>query len=75
MFTDGAGTDVSIVGTSHILDLSIRAAEELEEEGISVEVVDLRSLSRWIEAIIMKPSRKPANFWLSIQDRTWRRVC
>jgi pyruvate dehydrogenase E1 component beta subunit len=38
------GTDVTIVATSSQVLKSLKAAEDLEKEGISVEVVDLRSL-------------------------------
>ncbi|MCB0403322.1 MAG: hypothetical protein KDD51_00955 [Bdellovibrionales bacterium] len=69
------GTDVSIVGTSHILDLSIRAADELEEEGISVEVVDLRSIKPLDEEIIVETVKKTGK--LLVVDTGWERggVC
>ena len=38
------GTDVTIVATLLMLDRALQAAEKLEEEGISAEVVDLRWL-------------------------------
>ena len=38
------GTDLSIVTYSRMLDLSLRAAQQLDEQGISAEVIDLRSL-------------------------------
>jgi pyruvate dehydrogenase E1 component beta subunit len=38
------GSDVTIVTYSKMLDFSNRAAEQLEKEGIDVEIVDLRSL-------------------------------
>ena len=39
-----AGTDVTLVTWSHMTLKSLQAAEELEAEGISVEVIDLRTL-------------------------------
>jgi pyruvate dehydrogenase E1 component beta subunit len=39
------GTDVTLVTWSHMVLKSLQAAEELAAEGISVEVVDLRTLS------------------------------
>jgi pyruvate dehydrogenase E1 component beta subunit len=39
-----AGTDVTLVAWSHMVLKSLQAAEELAGEGVSVEVVDLRSL-------------------------------
>ncbi len=38
------GTDVTIVSYSKMLQVSLRAAEQLAAEGISAEVVDLRTL-------------------------------
>ncbi len=38
------GKDVTIVTYSKMLDVSIKAADELSKEGIEVEIVDLRSL-------------------------------
>jgi pyruvate/2-oxoglutarate/acetoin dehydrogenase E1 component len=38
------GRDVTIVTYSHMLTISLRAAEELARQGIEAEVVDLRSL-------------------------------
>ena len=38
------GTDVTIVGFSRILNWCMEAAQQLEKEGISVEVINLRSI-------------------------------
>ena len=38
------GNDLTIVTYSRMLDLSLRAAEQLAEKGITAEVIDLRSL-------------------------------
>lgn len=38
------GTDVTVVATQQILTRSLAAAEELEAEGISVEIIDPRTL-------------------------------
>ena len=39
-----AGTDVTLVAWSHMVLKSLQAAEELARDGVSVEVIDLRSL-------------------------------
>ena len=39
-----AGSDVTIVTYSKMLEKSLKAAEELENDGIDVEIVDLRTL-------------------------------
>jgi pyruvate dehydrogenase E1 component beta subunit len=38
------GSDVSIVAIGYMVDLALTAAEELEKEGISAEVIDPRTL-------------------------------
>ena len=38
------GRDVTLIAISYVVHLALKAAEELEKEGISVEVVDPRSL-------------------------------
>ena len=38
------GTDVTVVAFSRMMDLALRAADQLAEEDISAEVVDLRTL-------------------------------
>jgi pyruvate dehydrogenase E1 component beta subunit len=38
------GTDVTIVAYSRMMQVSLRAAAQLEEQGISAEVIDLRTL-------------------------------
>ncbi|GGE05870.1 pyruvate dehydrogenase subunit beta [Aureimonas endophytica] len=39
-----AGADVTLVASSRMVHESLKAAEELAEEGVSAEVIDLRSL-------------------------------
>jgi pyruvate dehydrogenase E1 component beta subunit len=38
------GSDVTIVTYSKMLDISLKAADEISKEDIQVEIVDLRSL-------------------------------
>ena len=38
------GSDITIVAYSSMVDQSLRAAKELEKEGIQAEVIDVRSL-------------------------------
>lgn len=42
-----AGADVTIVGASYMTVEAVRAAERLERDGISAEVIDLRGISPW----------------------------
>jgi len=52
------GKDVTIVGYARMSVLSLQAAEELAKEGISCEVVDLRTLSPLDTATIVDSARK-----------------
>jgi len=52
------GTDVTIVAYSRMTILSLQAAEELEKEGISCEVVDLRTLAPLDTATFLESVKK-----------------
>jgi pyruvate dehydrogenase E1 component beta subunit len=52
------GSDVTIVAYSRMTILALQAAESLEKEGISCEVVDLRSLSPLDDATILDSVKK-----------------
>ena len=52
------GNDVSIVTVGRMVHLALEAAEMLAKEGISVEVVDLRSLSPLDEAAVLRSVQK-----------------
>ncbi len=41
------GTDVTVVSASRLVNESLKAADLLSKEGISVEVVDLRTIQPW----------------------------
>jgi pyruvate/2-oxoglutarate/acetoin dehydrogenase E1 component len=53
-----AGTDVTLVSWSHMVLKSLQAAEQLASEGISVEVVDLRTLSPMDTTTVLESVRK-----------------
>jgi pyruvate dehydrogenase E1 component beta subunit len=52
------GTDVTIAGVSHAIELAAQAATILESEGIDAEVVDLRTVKPLDEAIVLESLRK-----------------
>lgn len=52
------GTDVSIITYAATVWKSLEAAEELEKEGVSVEVIDLRSLSPMDDEAIVSTVKK-----------------
>jgi len=53
-----AGTDVTLVAWSHMVVKALVAAEELAKEGISAEVIDLRTLVPLDEACILDSVRR-----------------
>lgn len=52
------GTDISVVTYGAMVWTALEAAEELEKEGISLEVVDLRSLLPYDEETVLESVRK-----------------
>lgn len=64
-----AGTDISIVATSFMAYEAVHAAEELEKEGISAEVVDLRSIRPLDEPTILDSVKKTGR--LIVADTSW----
>ncbi|HEY8422737.1 MAG TPA: alpha-ketoacid dehydrogenase subunit beta [Thermoclostridium sp.] len=52
------GDDITIVGISYMLVEALKAAEKLQEAGISAEVVDLRSLKPFDEELLIKSVEK-----------------
>jgi pyruvate/2-oxoglutarate/acetoin dehydrogenase E1 component len=52
------GSDLSIVAFGRMVDVSLTAAQTLEKEGVSAEVIDLRSLQPLDEDLILESVRK-----------------
>ncbi len=64
------GKDVTIVGISYMVIEALRAAEELQEEGCSAEVIDPRTLKPLDEKIILESVKKTGR--LVIADTDWK---
>jgi pyruvate dehydrogenase E1 component beta subunit len=64
------GKDVTVVATSYMVHEAMKAAESLEEGGIDVEVVDLRSLKPLDENLLLESVRKTGR--LAITDGGWK---
>jgi len=64
------GKDVTVVATSYMVFEASKAAESLEDEGIDVEVVDLRSLKPLDENLLFESVKKTGR--LVIADATWK---
>jgi pyruvate dehydrogenase E1 component beta subunit len=52
------GSDVTVVTHSRVVDEALMAAESLAARGISVEVIDLRTISPWDRQTVLESSRK-----------------
>jgi 2-oxoisovalerate dehydrogenase E1 component len=66
-----AGTDVTVLATMAMVPRALAAAQDLEKEGISVEVVDPRTLWPLDEALILDSVRKTHR--LVIAHEAWTR--
>jgi len=66
-----SGADVTIVAYSYMVPMSLRAAERLAEEGIDVEVVDLRSVDPIDEETVLSSVKKTHR--LVIVQEVWRK--
>lgn len=64
------GRDVTLAATSYMTLEALRAAEMLSEQGISAEVIDLRSLRPLDEEAILRSVRKTGR--LVVADTGWR---
>jgi len=64
------GSDVTVVATSYMVHEAMSAAENLEKEGIDIEVVDLRSLKPLDENLIFDSVKKTGR--LVIADGGWK---
>jgi pyruvate dehydrogenase E1 component beta subunit len=64
------GKDVTLVSTSYMVVESVKASEELEKEGVQVEIIDLRSVKPMDEALLFESVRKTGR--LVIVDGSWK---
>ena len=63
------GSDVTIVGYARMAVVAMRAAEQLESQGISAEVVDLRTLSPLDSDTVLESVRKTGR--AVVVEETW----
>ncbi len=64
-----AGTDVTIVSFNKMMKVALGAAEELAKEGISAEVIDLRTIRPMDHTTILESIKKTNR--LVIVDESW----
>jgi pyruvate dehydrogenase E1 component beta subunit len=65
-----AGTDVSLIGVSYMAAKAREAAAELTLQGVSAEVIDLRSLKPWDQETVLQSVRKTGR--AVVCDPGWR---
>ncbi|MCS7176132.1 MAG: thiamine pyrophosphate-dependent enzyme [Candidatus Kapabacteria bacterium] len=63
------GTDVTVVAYGTAVHWALQAAEEVAAEGISVEVVDLRSLAPWDKKTVLDSVRKTNRVIVAHEDK------
>jgi pyruvate/2-oxoglutarate/acetoin dehydrogenase E1 component len=64
------GKDVTLAAISYMAAESMKASEELEKEGIGVEVIDLRSVKPLDETLLFESVRKTGR--LVVTDGGWK---
>jgi len=64
------GKDVTVVATSYMVHEAIKASENLDREGIDVEVLDLRSLKPLDENLLLTSVKKTGR--LIVVDGGWK---
>lgn len=64
------GRDITIVSVSYLVGESLKAAEDLEKENISAEVIDLRTIKPLDIDLILKSIKKTGR--LLIVDGAWK---
>jgi pyruvate/2-oxoglutarate/acetoin dehydrogenase E1 component len=62
------GTDATIVATLYMVHKALNAAKELEEQGVSVEVVDPRTLTPLDKKAILKSVKKTGRLVIVSED-------
>lgn len=63
------GKEITIVADSLMVQEAMKAAERLEKEGISAEVIDLRSIKPWDEELVYQSVLKTGR--LLVADTAW----
>ena len=66
------GGDITVITTGRMAHESLKAAEELAGEGISLEVIDLRTLVPWDRETVLESVKKTGR--ILITHETWRRA-
>jgi pyruvate dehydrogenase E1 component beta subunit len=63
------GDDITVVAVSHMALEAFRACALLEQQGIDVDLIDLRSVRPWDEALVLESVKKTGR--LLVADTSW----
>ena len=66
--THREGDDVSVITWGAMVYTADEAAKQLEEDGVSVEIVDLRSVMPWDKAAVLESARKTSKVLVLHED-------
>jgi len=66
--THRAGTDISVITWGAMVYTAEEAAEQLDADGVSVEIVDLRSVMPWDKAAVLESVRKTSKALVLHED-------
>ena len=64
------GNDVSLISFSHTMHVAAKAVDEIEKEGISVELIDLRSIKPYDKDLLLETIQKTGR--AVIVDGSWK---
>ncbi len=64
------GSDITLVSSAHMTIESLKAVQELKKEGISVELIDLRTIKPFDLPTILKSVKKTKR--LIVADMSWK---
>lgn len=64
------GTDLTLVATSYMLVEAVRAAKVLAVDGVSAEVIDVRTLRPFDESLVLRSVQKTGR--LIVVDAAWK---
>ena len=63
-----SGRDITLIGWGNTTSLCEQAAEALSQAGVEAEVIDLRSISPWDEAMVLASAKKTARVLVAHED-------
>ena len=66
--THKEGTDISVITWGAMVYTAEEAAQQLENDGVSVEIIDLRTIMPWDKAAVLESARKTSKVLVLHED-------